>query len=466
MATMSNTKDMTKGSPWKLIVTFAIPIFLSNLFQTLYNTFDSFIVGRFINDDALAAVSSSGNLIFLFTSFFIGMFAGAGTVIANYFGKKDYENMQRAIHTDVVIALVASVALTVLGVIFTPLILKAMGTAPEVLPNSIEYFRWYFAGITGLVVYNCLNSILHAVGNSRRGLYYLIISSLVNVGLDLLFIAGFKWGVWAAAFATSISQVISALLCLGFLTKPGSLYAISFKKIRFHGDMVKSILRFGVPSGIQNSVIGLANVLVQSNINSFGNAAMAGCGSYSKLEGFAFLPINCFSLSISTFISQNLGAKEYGRAKKGAIFGIITSVLMSEIIGVIMYFGCPLFISWFARNPESVAFGVQQAKTMSLFYFALSFSHCVSAVCRGGGKPTIPMLVMLIDWCGIRILYITLMMAWRHEIALLFWAYPLTWGISSVFYLFYLIFSDWVHGFDKIEEKRLRQLEKENSLGE
>lgn len=462
MAT-SNTKDMTKGSPWKLIITFAIPIFLSNLFQTLYNTFDSFIVGRFINDDALAAVSSSGNLIFLFTSFFIGMFAGAGTIIANYFGRKDYDNMSRAIHTDVAIALVASVFLTILGVVFTPLVLKAMGTAPEVLPNSIQYFRWYFFGITGSVMYNCLNSILHAVGNSRRGLYYLIISSVLNVSLDLLFIAGFKWGVWAAALATSISQIVSALLCLGFLTKPGALYTVSFKKIRFHRDMVKSILRFGVPSGIQNSVIGLANVLVQSNINSFGNKAMAGCGSYSKLEGFAFLPINCFSLSISTFISQNLGAKEYERAKQGATFGIITSVLMSEVIGVIMYLGAPLFISWFASDPEAVAFGVQQARTVSLFYFGLSFSHCVSAVCRGGGKPTIPMLVMLIDWCFIRILYITLIMHFRHEIGYLFWAYPITWGISTIFYFFYLIFSDWVHGFDKIEE---RKMAKQKSLGE
>ena len=464
MTTAKNTKDMTKGSPWKLIVTFAIPIFLSNLFQTLYNTFDSFVVGRFIGDDALAAVSSSGNLIFLFTSFFVGMFAGAGTVIANYFGKKDQENMSKAIHTDVAIALVSSVVLTIAGVLLTPYILEAMGTAPEVLPNSIEYFRWYFFGISGTIMYNCLNSILQAVGNSRRGLYYLIVASIINVALDLLFIAGFGWGVWSAAFATSISQVVSALLCFGFLTKPKEIYTISLKKIRFHKDMVKSILRFGVPSGIQNSVIGLANVLVQTNINSFGNKAMAGCGSYSKLEGFAFLPITCFSLSISTFISQNLGAKEYERAKKGATFSIITSLIMSEVIGVIMYFGCPIFISWFANDPEAVAYGVQQARTMSLFYFALSFSHCVSAVCRGGGKPVIPMLVMLLDWCVIRVAYITIVMNINHEIGLLFWAYPITWGISSIFYFFYLIFSDWVHGFDKIEEKKRLKEQKENGL--
>lgn len=448
---MNKTVDMTKGSYWKLIITFAIPIFISNLFQQLYNSVDSLIVGNFLGKEALAAVSSSGNLIFLFVSFFNGMSMGSGVLISKFFGQKDYDSMRKAIHTAICFGLFASVTLTILGVSLSPVILKLMGTAEDVLPKSIEYFRYYFLGITGVVMYNIFAGTLQALGNSRRPLMYLIISSCTNVILDLLFIGVFKMGVGSAALATSISQMLSALMCFLFLIKEGTIYQVKLESIRFHKGMLSQIMRYGVPSGIQNSVISIANVFVQSNINSFGSDAMAACGSFSKLEGFAFLPVTCFTMAISTFTSQNLGAREHERAKKGATFGIICSITMAEVIGLIMFILAPQLISLFNSDPNVVSIGVRQIRTESLFFCLLAFSHCIAAVCRGSGRPVVPMMIMLIIWCGIRVLYLSIAMKISHEIGLIFWAYPITWGLSAIVYLFYFLFSDWQHGFDKVK---------------
>lgn len=302
-------------------------------------------------------------------------------------------------------------------------------------------------------MYNILSGIMQAVGNSRRPLYYLLIASVLNVLLDLLFVIVFKWGVAGAAFATGISQLVSSLLCLGFLMKKDTIYQVKLKEIRLHKKMLKLILYYGIPSGIQNSVIGIANVFVQSNINSFGGDAMAGCGTYSKLEGFAFLPITSFTLSISTFVGQNLGAKKYDRAKKGATFAIIVTMFLAEIIGVLFYFLIPNLARLFNSDPAVVEFAIKQARIECLFYCLLAFSHCVAAVCRGAGKATVPMIVLLSVWCAFRVLYITVAMYYKHDIGLVFWAYPITWTISSVIFLVYYIFSDWIHGFDKKEAK-------------
>lgn len=446
---MVQTKDMTKGTPWKLIVSFAIPIFLSNLFQQLYNSCDSAIVGHFLGTNALAAVSSSGSLIFMFTSFFIGAAMGGAVMISKLFGEKNYDGMHKAIHTSIAIGLISSVVLTILGVLLTPQILVWMNTDSEVLPNSISYFRVYFCGVSGSIMYNFFNSILQAIGNSRRGLYYLIISSLTNIILDFLFVGVLNYGVGSAALATIISQYLSAILCLIFLLKKGTIYQVRIKDIRIDKNSLRLILRYGIPSGIQNSVIGFANVIVQSNINTFGGIVQAGCGSYSKLEGFAFLPITCFNMAITTFVGQNLGAKEYDRAKRGSRFGIITATILAEVIGVIMFFFTGTFAKMFSDDPEVLKVTAMQARTICLFYFLLSYSHCVASVCRGAGKAIVPMFIMLAVWCGIRIIYIKVAMYINPDnIRLIFIAYPLTWSISSIIYFIYYYFSDWVHGFE------------------
>lgn len=445
----SGVRDMTRGSPYALMVSFALPVLLSQLFQQLYNTADAFIVGRCLGTNALAAVTSSGTLIFLMISFVMGTAMGAGVVISRYFGAGREAEVSRAIHTVLAFGLVSGVVLTVVGVAFTPIILTWMQTDPLVMPEAVEYFRYYFLGSLAMVLYNICRSIINALGDSKTPLYYLIFSSLLNIGLDLLFLAVFHWGVWSAAVATVISQAGSVVLCMRYLLQKGNLYTVEPRRIRFHRDMLAEIIRYGLPSGVQNSVIGFANVIVQSQINSFGRLAMAAYGTHAKIEGFGFLPITSFNMAATTFISQNLGAKQYDRARRGARFSILAAVILAELIGVCCYIFAPNLIGLFDQTPGVIELGVRQARTVALFYCLLAFSHSVAAVCRGAGKAFVPMCVMLSVWCVIRILYIMVVMHFTGEIGYIYWAYPITWAISSVIYLIYYLRSDWVHGFEQ-----------------
>ena len=444
-----DTVLLTEGNPKKMMLSFAFPVFLSQLFQQLYNTADAWIVGHYLGDRAFAAVASSGSLVFLFISFFIGLSMGAGVVISRFFGAGDRENVSRAVHTNVLMSLLCGILLGTVGVLLTPSILRLMKTDPDVLPLSISYFRYFFIGAPAMVMYNSLKGVMNAVGDSRRPLYYLMFSSALNIFLDWLFVGPCGFDIRWAAIATAISQTASALLCLKQLRKKGTVYRLSLRRLRINGAILKDILRLGIPSGVQNSVIGLANVLVQTNINTFVDTAMAACGAYSRIEGFAFLPITSFSMAITTFISQNLGAKQYERTRKGARFGILTSVLMAEMIGLTIFVFARPMISAFVDEPESIQIGVLQCRIESLFFGLLAFSHCIAAVCRGAGKAFIPMFVMLSVWCVLRVTVITVAMHFSHSIILLFWVYPLTWFISSVIYLMYYLFSDWIHGFEK-----------------
>lgn len=448
-AKRDNVRDMTQGNIYRHILVFALPILLSQVFQQLYNTADSLIVGKILGTEALAAVSSSGTLIFLLVSFFMGTSMGAGVVISRYFGAGDEDKISRAIHTNIVVGLIGGVLLTVIGMLFTPTFLVWMKTDPEVLPQAIEYFRYYFAGGVALVMYNVCRGIMNALGDSKRPLYYLIVSSVLNILLDLLFVGAFRWGVWSAALATVISQFASVVLCIIYLMKRGNVFTVELSKLRISRDMLGEILKYGLPSGVQNSVIAFANVIVQSQINSFGKFAMAAYGAHAKIEGFVFLPIMSFNMATTTFIGQNLGARQYERAKKGARFGIITAVLLAEIVGVLMYILAPRLVSMFDSSPQVIEYGVMQARTVSLFFFLLAFSHAVAAVCRGAGKAFVPMFVMIAVWCVIRVAYIAVVMHFFDDIAYIYPAYPITWAISSVIYLIYYLCSDWVHGFDK-----------------
>ena len=439
---------MTKGDPKKVIFTFALPIFLSQLFQQLYSTADAWIVSEFLGDNAFGAVASSGNLIHLMISFFVGASMGAGVVISRYFGAKDPERMTKAVHTSVLVSLLCGVLLTVIGTVLASYIPLWMKLDAKLVPYSAAYLRWYFAGSLALVMYNTFKGIMNAVGDSRRPLYYLIVSSVLNVLLDWLFLGPLGLGVEWAAIATTISQAVSAGLCLIQLTKKNTVYALSWSRLRIDREILKEVLRYGVPTGVQNSVIGLANVMVQTHINTFEDVGTNACAAYARIQGFAFLPITSFSMSLTTFIGQNLGAKEYARAKQGARFGIWCSMIMAEIIGVILFVFAEPFVKFFISDPESVAIAVRQSHIESLFFFLLSYSHCLAGIFRGAGKATVPMFVMLGVWCVFRIAYITVAMMIDHNITWLFWAYPITWTISSVIYLIYFYKSDWIHGFE------------------
>ncbi len=441
---MQKTNEyMLTGSISKSIIKFAVPLFFGNMFQQLYNTADSLIVGNKLGNTALAAVSSTGMLIFLLVGFFQGIGLGAGVVVSQFFGAKDNKNLRLAIHTYLMLSIVIGVILTALATFFAPQILVWMGTPTDVMPDAVEYIRVYFLGGLGLVMYNACMGIMQAVGDSKHPLYYLIISSLINVALDLILIVGFGFGVWAAALATIVSQFVSVFLCMLRLMRTKEEYSVRIKELCFDKRMIKMILRIGLPSGVQNSIIAFANVVVQSNINYFGEMAMAGCGAYSKIEGFAFLPITSFTAALTTFVGQNLGAGNTERVKKGARFGIWCSLVIAEIIGVLFYVSATLLISAFTREPDAVAYGVQKAQTCALFYFLLAATHSFSAVLRGAGKSLFPMLTMLVCWCVIRVSFISVMVPLTQTIDAVNWVYPLTWTLSTIVLFIYYLKSDW-----------------------
>ena len=448
---------MTEGKISKKIILFALPIFLGNLFQQLYNVVDSLVVGNVLGKEALAAVSSTGSLIFLIIGFINGIFVGASVIISRYFGANDRENLSIAVHTTTAFGFIAGILITIIGVGFTPWFLKLMKTPDDVFINAVTYLRIYFAGGIGIVMYNACMGIFQAIGDSKRPLYYLIIAAVTNVVLDLLFVAVFGFGIEGAAIATLISQLVSATLAFIKLTKVDDCYKIYIKQIKLNLNMLKKLMKMGVPTGIQNSVIALANVIVQSNINKFGSIAMAGSGSYSKLEGFSFLPITSFSVALTTFIGQNLGAKKYERAKKGARFGVITGVSLSEAIGIIIWIFAPKLIGFFSSEPEVIKYGVTQARTISLFYFLLATSHCLAGILRGAGKTDVPMFVMLISWCIIRISYITIAVRIIPDIRVIYWAYPLTWSISSIIFMVYYKKTNWTTSHEKTQSNQYQK---------
>lgn len=435
--------SMTEGTIWKIYLRFAFPLFLGGLFQQLYNTVDSWVVGQYCGDNALAAVSSSGSLCYLLVGFFQGVFMGGSVIISNRYGARNREGVEKAVHTMVVFSLAIGAVLTVLGVRFTPVILRWMGTPENVMANSVLYFRIYCGGLMALVLYNTANGIFQALGDSRHPLYYLMISSAANVILDFLFVAGLDWGVAGAALATVLGQLLSAVLAFAHLMSGRFVVRVELRKLIPDRMTFGQVLRLGLPGGVQNSVIALANVVVQSNINAFGDNAMAGCGSYSKVEGFVFLPIMSLTMAMTTFIGQNLGAGKLDRAREGARQGAWMTVGFAELVGVLLFVFAPQLIGLFSSTPEVLAFGVRQARVETLFFCLLSFSHAGAAVLRGAGRPGAPMVIMLADWCVFRILYISLMVRVIPDITVLFSAYPLTWAISSALFLWSLKRRDW-----------------------
>ena len=435
---MDNKELLTEGSIRRKLILFALNIFLGNLFQQLYNTADSVIVGNFLGHNALAAVSSSGNLIFLTVGLFVGISMGAGVVISNFVGAKAKEQVSLAVHSTIALGILSSAILTIVGITCAPLVLRLMNTPESVLPNSITYFRIYFAGSFGFVMYNTFMGILRAAGDSKHPLYYLIVSSILNIVLDIVFIAGLGFGVGAAALATAISQLFSALLAFNRLHKIDADYKIEFRKIKLDRLMTRKIIQYGVPSGLQNSVMSLSNVVIQSYINTFGEFAMAGIGAYGKIEGFIFIPITSFSMAITTFVGQNLGAQEYDRIKKGIRFGLLCVTTSSLVLGAIMMISAPTLISLFDSHPEVIAFGTERAHIVSMFFALCGFTHIMAAVLRGSGKPSTALMVFLVCWCVMRIVIITILGPIVNSLMLTHWTYPATWLMSAVtFFVIY-----------------------------
>ena len=451
---MKNSTIMTEGSIWKKILFFSIPLILGNLFQQLYNTVDSIIVGNYIGSEALAAVGSSGSLINLLIGFCIGASAGAGVVIAQFYGAQDKEGVRKAVHTTIAIAIAAGAILTIVGIVTTPLLLKAMGTPKEVFDQASIYLKVYFGGILFSVVYNMSAGILNAVGNSKRSLVYLMIAATSNIFLDLLFVVVFKMGIVGAAIATDISQLLSCIFIILFLVRSEDVYRVKLKDIRCYDNLLGKILKIGLPTGVQNIVISLSNVIVQSSVNSFGAVAMAGFAAYIKVDGFNILPVLSFSMAATTFVGQNVGAGRLDRVKKGMYVSVAMGIIYTVCTGILLLAFAPQVIGVFTQNGKVVEYGVYIMRFFCPFYWMLGILHILAGTIRGTGKTMQAMIVFLFSLCIFRVLWIWGAMSVSHKIGGVMLGYPLSWLVGLVMILLYVWKGNWMpYGMKKDSTK-------------
>ncbi len=439
---------MTEGVIWKEILLFSIPLLLGNLFQQLYNAVDSVVVGNYIGAQALAAVGSSAPVINLLVSFFMGLAVGAGVIISRYFGARKKEELHIAVHTSLALTFAAGLVMTLIGVLISPYVLQWVGTPSDVMESSVLYLRIYFLGILSVMVYNMGSGILRAVGDSRNPLYFLIVSSVTNIILDMLFVIVFHMGIAGVGWATLIAQTISAVLTMLLLMRTKEEYQVKLKHIRFHKHMLYEIVRLGLPSGLQNAIVSFSNVIVQSNINAFGSLAMAGCGSYTKIDGFAILPVMSYSMALTTFTGQNMGAKKYDRVKQGAKTGILMSVITIVCISALLLMLGPNVLAIFSSDPTVIKYGLYMMHVLAPGYIFLAISHAFNGIIRGAGITTVPMIVMVTCWCGLRMAWILTSVPLFHDIGVVFMGWPLTWIASALWLFLYYRKGSWMTRYD------------------
>lgn len=434
---------MTSGSIWKTILIFSIPLIIGNLLQQTYNTIDSMIVGNFVGSSALAAVGSSTALINLLISFAQGIAVGSGIIVAQSLGSNARKDVRVSIHTSMALALVLGLVISIMGYVFAPWLLEKMQTPSEVMPESIEYLRVFSLGLIFNVIYNMEAGILNAVGNSKRSLLYLSIASFTNVVLDFIFIKYLGMGVRGAAIATNISQFISALLALLFLLRVPEIYKVNLKKIKIHKDMALRIIKVGIPTAIQGTVISLSNVIMQSSVNVFGAMPMAGFGAFIKIDGFNILPVLSLSLAITTFAGQNYGAGKIDRVKKGMWTTLFMTIIYTIISGTMLYNFAPKVIALFTKETDVIAAGVLATKFFCPFYFLLAIMHSLAGTVRGTGRTVPPMLIMILSLCVFRILAAKFVIPHYNTIENVYLLYPISWTIGAILMIGYTIKADW-----------------------
>lgn len=440
---------MTEGNILKTLLLFSIPLILGNLLQQMYNTADSIIVGNYVGSNALAAVGSSTALINLLIAFSQGIAVGAGVIISQAIGAKDSRKVTQAVHTSIALSFFLGILLSILGILFTPLLLSWMKTPTEVMAESIAYLRLFSAGLVFNVIYNMEAGILNAVGNSRRSLLYLAAASITNILLDLLFIRVFHLGVRGAAAATDISQAVSCILALCFLVRVPEDYAVHIPRIRIHKNTAVNMVKIGLPTGIQNMVISLSNVLVQSGINVFGTAAMAGFGAYMKIDGFNILPVMSLSMAVTTFTGQNYGAGKLERVKKGMWTTLILSFLYTILTGVLLLLFSRSIMQLFTKDSAVIANGMTAMKYFCPFYFLLAVLHSLAGTVRGTGRTIPPMVILLVSLCAFRIIWIQWFLPLHPTIQTVYMLYPVSWTLGTLLMILYTWKADWLYGKEK-----------------
>lgn len=439
-----NTQDLTKGSIVKAIILFSVPLLIGNLFQQLYNAVDSYVVGNYVGKVALAAVGASTPIINMLIGFFMGISTGAGVVIAQFFGAGDLSKMKKAIHNSIALTLVIGVVLTVIGLVFNDPILKAIGVPSDVFSEASTYLSIYFWSLIFVMIYNMGSGILRSVGDSKRPLYFLIFSSVINIVLDFLFVKKFGFGVAGAGYATLIAQAISAIMVMYVLMKTEDSYKVVLKDIKFDKEILLKIIKIGLPTGFQQSIVSLSNVIVQSYINVYGASVIAGYSVTIKIDGFVNLPLQAFNMAITTFVGQNIGAKQYNRVKKGAYITTFLAMVTIGFFVVIMYFFGRDFIALFNQEKDVIDAGRLMQLTFLPFYIFLPINQVINGVLRGAGRSAVPMYVMIFSFVFLRQIYLFLVTKVTSDVVYVFLGWPTTWVVCSLIFIVYFFKVQWL----------------------
>ena len=446
---MKNKKysmNMCEGPLFSKIWIFTVPLILSGLLQLLFNAVDMIVAGRYVGKEALAAVGSTSSLINLLTNVFIGLSTAANVLVARYFGSGQDKDVHETVHTSIALSVISGVILSVLGIIVAPKILVLMGTHESVLPMATLYIRIYFLGMPVLMLYNFGAAILRAIGDTKRPLYYLTISGAINAICNVIFIVVFHMGVAGVAYATILSQAISAILTIRCLMVSDESYRFEPKKVHIYRDKLGQILRLGLPAGFQGSIFSISNVLIQSSINSFGADAMAGNSAACNIEGFVYVTMNTFHVTCLSFVSQNYGKHYFARIRKIFLICLGSVTAVGLIAGSLSYVFGPQLLSLYANDADKsvvIAYGMRRLAIIMFTYFTCGMMDtCVGAL-RGLGYSVMPMIVSLLGACGFRILWIfTIFRAFR-SLENLYISYPISWTITTTVHIicFIIVFT-------------------------
>lgn len=430
--------DMTEGSILRHLIIFSVPLLIGNVFQQLYNTVDTWVVGNYVSNEAYSAVGSVGPIVNVLIGTFMGLSSGAGVVISQFYGAKRFDKVHETVHTCMSITIILSVIFTVVGIVFSPMMLHAMNIPESVFPEAKKYLTIYFAGVTGLLIYNMGSGILRAVGDSRRPFIFLCVSAVINTVLDLLFVLVFRMGVDGVALATVIAQGISAVLVLITLMTSDSCIRVTIKAIRLYAEQLRLILRVGTPAAIQLAITAFSNVFVQSYINYFGEDCMSGWTTYTKLDQFMFLPMQSVAIAATTFVGQNLGKGNPDRAKKGVRVAYTMSLICTFVIMIPLVVFAPQAGAFFNDKPEVLEYSTLLLRWMSPFYLTCCMNQVYAAALRGAGNSKMPMILMISSFVVFRQCYLFIMANFiSNEIIPIAMAYPAGWILCSVMTFIY-----------------------------
>lgn len=443
MKRLEKNLSLTTGSILSGIIYFAIPILLSNFLQQLYNTADLMIVGKFAGKNPMAAVGATGQIANLLIALFLGLTTGASVVVAQLFAAEDRENLQKSIHTSYAIAIAGGVILSVIGILISPKLLEMLNTPAEIMDDAAAYMRIFFLGVTPLLIYNMGAGILRSVGDSRRPFNFLCISAIVNIVLDLVFVAGFKMSAIGAGWATFCAQVAAAVLVTYNLVKSERIFKLKIKNIKFDKVMLNTIFKIGIPTGIQSAVISFSNVLIQAKVNAFGPDAIAGLAAETKIDGFIFMSLQAIALAATTFAGQNYGAKKYERIRHGVKVSIGLVIGLAAILSVIGVIFAEELIGVFNKDPAVIKYGADCLYILSTSYWVYGVSEIFGGFIRGAGKAVPPMIISMLSMCGLRMVWIFTALEIWPNINIIYLSYPISWVVTCILTALYYFFGKW-----------------------